>query len=321
MSRLHRSLLLTTAVCERGAALEQFKHIVFENGNVRAFNGLVHLQAPSDLDDQETFAVNFDRLATALRAVEGEDCEVRTNANHLVLKRGKLTVRVRKLGVDAGYRTALTAPPKKQRTSAAGFLDALRLVAPFVSEDASRPWSVAALMRGGWLYATNNLALVRHPIEDAGEELRIPGQAIPLLLALNDVTWYAKNGTQIMIGCKDGLLSFPEAGGDWPDVAAFFAQRPKRMPAAPDDLHDAAVIVQKFADRFVTLNDAALGSKVETIESEYELAISKGQGTYNARLFALVAEHATHIDFATFPKPVHFNAGAMQGLMTGVVTA
>jgi hypothetical protein len=319
MSQLHRSLLLTSMVCERGASLEQFRRIVFDDKTVRAFNGLVHLQAWSDLDYSGGFAVNFERLASALRAVEGDAFEVKVTDQFLVLKKGKLTVRVRRLPVDTSYQGAISAPAKRDRTKATGFLDALRAVAPFISDDASRPWSVSALMRGGWLYATNNLSLVRNPIEDAGEELRIPGQAVPLLLALEEIEWYAKDKTNIIIGCPDGLLSFPESSGEWPDVAAFFASRPKRLPKAAPDLHEAATTVEKFADRFVTLNDGSLKSNVETIESEYELTVSKGQGTYNARLFSLVAEHATHIDFGTYPKPVHFLAGEMQGLMTGVV--
>lgn len=319
MKTLHRSLSLTAMVCERGAALEQFKQIVFSEGRVRAFNGLVALQAPSGLDKAESFVVNFDRLALALRAVAGEEFEVVLKPEFLVLKRGKLTVRIRKLSAESNYHAAIAPPPKAQRVAATGFLQALSAVAPFVSDDASRPWSVAALLRGGYLWATNNLALVRYPLSmPEGTEIKIPGQAVPLLLELNEVTWYSRQGNSVVLACPDGGLSFPEANGDWPDVATFFKGRPKKLPKADPELHEAARTVAKFADRFVALKDGALASGVETIESEYEVEVKGGKGSYNAKLLALVAEHATAIDFSSFPKPVHFQAGEMQGLMIGV---
>ncbi len=317
-SLLHRSLQLTSMVCERGAALQQFKHIAFVDGVVRAFNGLVHLQAKSGLEHEEPFAVSFDRLAAALRAVQGEDFEVLLKPEFLVLKRGRLTVRVRKLSAEGTYHAAIKPPPRAERLAATGFLRALSAVAPFVSADASRPWSVSALARGNYLYATNNLALVRFPINDWGTEFKIPGQAVPLLTELKEIDWLSKQENSIVIGCGEALLSFPEASGDWPDLAPFFKGMPKKLPEVDPELLDAAKTTEKFADRFISLKDTSLESKVATIESEYEVELRNGKGMYNARLFSLVAEHATHIDFSTYPKPVFFRAEEMEGLMIGV---
>lgn len=325
MSILHRSLSLTSKVCERGSPLQQFRHITFEEGTVRAFNGLVHMQAPSALDHEEAFAVSFDRLATALRAVEGDEFEVKQKGEFLVLKKGRLTVRVRKLSTDGVYSAALKHPPKAQRTAAPGFQLALHACAPFVSADASRPWSVAALARGGYLYATNNLSLVRFPFEFP-EELKIPGPAVPLLTELSSVDWISKQGNLILVGCGEALLSFPEAAGEWPKVEDFFAPMPKKLPVADGLLLEAAKTTEKFADRFVSLTDSSIEGKVATIESEYEVDLPNGKGIYNARLFSLVASVASHIDFKTYPKPVFFRAtwhfgdeeGPLEGMMVGV---
>lgn len=318
MKDLHRSLSLTAMVCERGASLEQFKHIVFAEGSVRAFNGIVHLQAPSGLDEAEVFAVNYDRLAMALRALRDAEFTVAIKPDFLIFKRGKLTVRVRRLPAEAVYNHPLVAPPKAKRIPAGGLIAALSAVAPFVSSDASRPWSAAALLRGGYAWATNNLALVRQPFATPGEEIRIPGPVIPLLLELGAIDWYAKVGTTLVLGSGGSLLCFPTATPEWPDVESFFASRPKKIPKADPELVEAAKTVEKFSDRFVTLSDTSIEGKVATIESEYEVAAKNGKGSYNAQLFSLVAAHATHIDFSSYPKPVHFTAGEMQGLMIGV---
>lgn len=318
MTILHRSLELTSMVCERGSALQQFKHIVFNNGLVYAFNGLVHLQAKSGLEHEEPFAVNYDRLASALRSVQGDDFSVKLTGDFLVMKRGKLTVRVRRVSAEEIYFSPIKPPPRSERIAATGFLQALSAVSPFVSADASRPWSVSALIRGGYVWATNNLSLVRFPMPGWKQELRVPAQAIPLLLELKEVDWIAPIGGQLTVGCGEAMLSFPEASGDWPSLEPFFATMPKKLPEADEELADAAKTTEKFSERFVTLNDESIEGKLATIESEYQLDLKKGKGVYNAQLFSLVASHATHIDFSSYPKPVFFRAKEMEGVMIGV---
>lgn len=317
MSTLHRSLSLTSMVCEAGSSLEQFKHIVFNEGAVRAFNGLVHLQAPSGLDKDLHFAVSFDRLSVALRALAGEEFEVALKPEFLVLKKAPLTIRVRKLAAENMYQSEIKLPPKSERTPAEGFLDALRKVAPFVSADASRPWSISALLRANYIWATNNLALVRYPFK-AATSLCIPSQAVSLLLELKDVDWIASQEKQIVVGCGEAVLAFPQSASEWPDVMPFFNAMPKRLPKADPILTDAASTIEKFSERFVTLTDRSVETKLASLESEYEVNLPKGKGTYNARLFSLVAAHATNIDFGTYPKPVFFASGAMDGVMVGV---
>lgn len=311
------SLQLACKVCESGAALERFRHIVFSDGQVRAFNGLVSLQAPFDAGGEE-FAVNEDRLARALDACAGDELKITFNDKLLVFKQNKLTIRVRKLDATPVYNPRLTLPGKDARMDAKGVQEALRTVAPFISADASRPWSVSVLVKDGHAWATNNLSLVRSPVPDKSMALRIPSAAALLLLELPALDWIARDGNLIYVGCKRTALSFPEAAGEWPDTAKFFAGQPKQLPKLDDELQKAAKTVEKFADRFVTLNASSVETKTNTLESEYEVQVKKGTGTYSARLLSLILSHATHADFSSFPKPIFFAGEGLEGTAVGV---
>ena len=311
-----KALQTACLICESGAVLERYKHLVFDQDQVRVFNGIVSLQAPFSAG-AERFAVNEERLARALAACAGEGLIVSQTAEFLVFKRNKLTIRVRKLDADPVFNESIPMPKKAQRVPAKELLPALSLVAPFVSEDASRPWSVAALVKDGYVWATNNLALVRTPFA-ASSSFRIPLPALQVLLALESFDWIAHEEQRVVVGAGDMLIAFPESSGEWPDVSKFFATKPKRLDKLDAELLVAAKTIEKFADRFVTLSPEMMQGKTTTMESEYEVAVKKGAGTYSARLLSLVLSVATHGDFSTYPKPVFFAGDGIEGVAVGV---
>lgn len=311
-----KALQTACLICESGAVLERYKHLVFDDNQVRVFNGVVSLQAPFQAGAQR-FAVNEERLARALGACAGEGLVVTQTAEFLVFKRERLTIRVRKLDADPVFNEPIALPKKAARVRAAELLPALRKVAAFVSEDASRPWSVSALVRDGYVWATNNVALVRSPFASPAS-FRIPLPALEVLLALDSFDWIAHEEQRLVIGAGDTLIAFPESSCEWPDVDKFFAAKPKRLDKLDPELITAAKTIEKFADRFITLNPQSMEGKTSTMESEYEVSVKKGAGTYSARLLSLVLSVATHGDFSTYPKPVFFSGDGIEGVAVGV---
>lgn len=313
------NLSLACEVCERGAALEQFRHIVFDAGTMRAFNGIASFEAPSGLEKTESFAVNEHKLSTAVSACSfAESTKVRVLSDFLVLKADKLTIRVRKLDASAVFHARIVRPPVEARQAAGSLQTALRAVAPFVSSDASRPWSTSVLLKDKFAWATNNLSIARSPL-DVPFTATIPAAVVPLLCMLPKIDWFAEQDKLLMVGCSGQyVLSFPSSQGDWPDVKKFFAKFPKTLPDLDEDLLSAAKTVEKFADRFVTLNDTGIEGKSATIESEYEIAVKKGKGTYSARLLSLILTYATKADFSPYPEPIYFTGENIEGVATGV---
>lgn len=313
------ALRLACMVCESGAALERYRHITFEDNQVRAFNGIVSLQAPFALD-ADRFAVNEERLERALSACEGEGLTVSSTKEFLVFKKKPLTIRVRKIDSDTVFTERLSAPKVAERKDASSLQEALAKVSIFVSADASRPWSTAAFVSGDkFIYATNNLSLARSPCV-IPLACKIPSPAIPILLALPGIDWIARepDTSQICVGYKRTVLSFPEHEGDWPDVAAFFKDKPKKLPDLDEDLLNAAKTMEKFTDRFISLSDKSIEGKTATLESEYEVQVKKGRGTYSAKLLSLVLSVAQRGDFSTYPKPVFFEGEGIEGIAVGV---
>lgn len=316
------SLQLACLVCESGAVLERYRHIIFEDGTLRAFNGIVSFEANSDLDPSEHFAVNESKLAVALRACEGKGLKVSVNKEFLVFKQNKLTIRVRKIDPDAVFSARLVRPSRDARAAAGNLLEALKTVAPFVSSDASRPWSVAVLLRDNYAWSTNNLSIVRSPVSELFDA-RIPGAVVPLLCMLPAIDWLSVNKElqTITVGCKRSFVAFPSSQGEWPDVNKFFTGHPKKLPLLDEDLLDAAKTVEKFADRFVTLNDSSVEGKSATIESEYQVEVKKGKGTYSARLLSLILTYAKRADFSHYPSPIPFSGDELEGIAVGVAPA
>lgn len=310
-------LRVACSVCESGAVIERYKHIVFTEGTLRAFNGAVSVQAPSSLDESESFAVNEERLMQALSACAGEGVEVKVKPEHLVLKQGKLTVRVRKLDAAAVFHDPVLEPAKKARIKSPDFQEALRAVAPFMSSDASRPWTTSILFKDGFAWATNNLALVRYPLATP-IECCIPAAAVPVLESLPSIDWVAAEKERIVVASGTVRIATPAASAPWPEtIASYFAKAPKKLPLLPPDLLEAAKVVEKFAERFVSLKPEKVEGKLATIESEYEIEVKDGKGAYPAKLLLLILNHATHADFSTYPAPIFFAGEKLRGVAVG----
>lgn len=314
------TLKAACSICESGSALANYKHLVFEAGRLHAFNGVVQVQAPTDFSEKETFAVNEERLLQALSACEGEDAKVTLKDEFLVLKRGKLTVRVRKLPADNLFRSSIPTPPVKRREKIEGLQEALREVVPFMSTDASRPWTTSVLLKDRYAWATNNLSLVRFPLA-SDIHCILPAPALEILCALEPLDWIALEEGKIVVGSGKLLISFPSSSAAWPEsIAGFFAKAPKKLPKLDAELREATQMVEKFAERFVSLRPEKVEGKLATIESEYEIEVPKGKGTYPAKLLLLILQHATHADFSTYPEPIFFAGDKLRGVAVGAKT-
>jgi hypothetical protein len=310
-------LLTACAICERNGIVGALRNVRFEGGRIQAFNGLLQYQAPSTIDAAESFMVSHERLATALRAC-GDEVSIDSTKDFLRLKHGPFKVRVRKLAQEESGLPRISIPKSAQQQKAGDLLQALRRVQPFISTDASRAWSVAALVKDGYVWATNNLALVRTPVE-MKTTMKIPSTAVDFLCSLPSLDyWHVDEHSNLIFVSGKQLIRCPQASADWPDVEAFLKKMPKKMPEIPAPMREAAQTVGRFADRHVGLDSSKVESKTQSMETEYEIDFEKSAGVYNAKLLALILEHATHADFSFYPEPIFFRGEALEGTAVGV---
>lgn len=313
-------LIRACELCEHGSASAALRQIVFSDGRVTAFNGILQYQALSGLEKEEKFAVTEQRLAVALRSCS-EGVQLSATKEFLKLKNGPLTVKVRKVTENVAEHERIALPKTAAHQSAKELGLALRQVKPFVSTDASRPWSVSVLIKDGYAWATNNLALVRVPVDTGLPVMKIPAPTVDFLCSLPELGVYDldANGRLTFSTVDKALLRSPQAVADWPDVSKFFSKMPKDLPPLPAELSDAARTVSKLSDRFVSLAKNQIESKHDAIESEYEVDFSKGKGKYSARLLNLILENATHADFSFFPEPIFFKGEhGLEGTAVGM---
>lgn len=317
-------LLKACEVCERGASIAKLRQVGFRDSRLHAFNGIYQYQAPSGLPPEEEFAVSEERLISALRScAEGTVASV--TKEFLRLKNGPLTVRVRKVQTPIDYdRIAIAKSAANQRTSDFGLLDALKAVRPFISDDASRPWSMSVLLRDGHAWATNNLALVRSPLPLPSmlEGVKLPAAAVHFLCDFEELGHYdLDDRSRVIVTLGKALVRFPQSQPEWPDVARFFEKMPAQIAEVPDELRAATDQVRKFTDHFVSLSAEQVSSKTEALESEYEIEFKQGAGLFNAKLLSLILSVATHADFSFYPAPIFFKGSRIEGTAAGIAPA
>ncbi len=314
-------LIRACGVCERNAIVGALQNVLFENGRIHAFSGSFWYQAPSPLEDKsDTFSVNATKLSSALRACS-DKAMLSTTKDFLVVKNGPFTVRVKKIipeGSPGPLAERLALPPEAKNTPATGLLEAMRRVAPFISTDASRPWSVALLIDSGYAWATNNLAIARSPVALKWKATSIPAPVADFLTELPSLDHYHIDKQRITISSGKSLIRFPCSATGWPDMQKFFEKFPKKIPAVPKEMKEAAAQVERFADRYIDLSAKALSSKTDATDTDYELEVKGNKGKFSAGLLSLILAHATHIDFSRYPLPIFFKGESIEGTAIGL---
>lgn len=321
VDELLKHLELAASVCAERSHVEQLRNIAFKAGRMQAFNGVVRFQSPTSFAKEEDFAVSGAKLSAALAALPSyEDVMVTSNDKHLRLKKGPLSVRVRKLEPESAEFFS-RVKMSREAVPVLDLLERMRAVRDFMSEDASRLWSVSVLLRGGYLWATNNLSLVRSKVAlDLGKDVLFPAPAVKLICELESAERIEldSNG-QITINCGKAIFCFPMHAGEWPDVSSFFDELDAAaLPEIPQELLTGSKVAEKFSERFTSLRARKIESKGDLAEVEYEVEGASGKGIYNARLLTLILSHATHADFSRYPKPIYFRNDLIEGAAVGM---
>jgi hypothetical protein len=151
------------------------------------------------------------------------------------------------------------------------------------------------------------------------EGIKIPVPAMDFLCALPKLDYYHLDDQKRVILTSDkALIRFPQSQPDWPDVARFLVDMPKKLPEVPAEFKAAASQIERLSDRFMSMSALKIEAKTESLESEYEVEFAKGKGTYSARLLALILSIATHADFSFFPQPIFFKGVGIEGTAVGI---
>lgn len=296
----------------------ELKHFIIKDGYVRAFNGVLALSSPIDLD--LACAPVAQRMIKAIQGCSDVVALALTDTGRLRVQSGPFKVFVPCVDVDQ-YPDI---KPTGEMVTVPGvqLYEAVQALSPFVGDDASRPWTNGILFHGMSAFATNNVCLAQHwlgvpmprtinvPMAAITEVLRVGQPPNAMQVDDNSVTFHYPDGRWI----RSSLYET-----SWPEVEQILAAPCDPQPI-PEGFFDALEAIKPFLeqDGLVYLGE----DNIRTMDTEldgtiYEVPGLQVRGVYLHRMLKLLGEVATHADFTLYPAPVMFRGGNLRGAIIG----
>lgn len=301
------------------------KHFRIHDGRIQSYNGNLNLSAPIACDlSVQPLAATF---VHAISLCENTVSMHQTKNGQLVVKSGTF-----KAYIHTSEELFPEIEEKGELIDVVNLLDAIKILAPVISEDASRPWSRGVLFTGNSAFVTNNVMLVEHwlkypvrmpfglPAMAVNELLRINEEPEGIEINPNRVTFYFEGGRQL----SSNLLHI----NAWPDVRILLET--STAPASNlydinDTLFDALRKLRPFTKDYrpVWLK----GNRISTSESPEEGAhlefidCEGMQGSWSLDQLMKLEGLAHRIGWDMSPHPCPFFGDVIRGIIVGMVSA
>jgi hypothetical protein len=297
--------------------VQALTHFRIADGLIKGYNGCLALCSPINLElEISPRAIQFSK---AIQACQDTIQLNMTPAGRLSVKSGPF-----KVFVDCLEEPFPAVEPAGEMLELdGGFLKCLRTLNPFISEDASRPWSRGVLFRGPSAYATNNVVAVEYwlghsfPVEvnipkpAVQELLRIGVEPIKLQVCENSVTFHYTSGRWLRTQTYDLK---------WPDVGRIL-NKPSTCTPLPEGFFPALESLTPFVEEtgqiYFTGNKMTT-TPVEGAGATVEVEGIPASGVFHHKQLQLLSGIATKIDFSKYPAPSPFFGEALRGAIAGM---
>lgn len=310
-------------------------HFAIHQGRIYGYNGRILISAPcKELKDFASCTVPAALLLAAIDACTGNPV-LATAANQDGVPRVTVT--------DAGsdFKAVLPAgdianfpvpvPPAKAKKIKDPLLPVLRLLQPFIGEDASRLWCASIKFQGAVAIATNNVALAvaglpqgmplttcALPVFAVEELLRMGLEPTGIVFEGDDkhALWFLLPG---QVWVRTSLVA-----DQWPDAMAILRathQGATMRPVDPNLAKAVAQCVPFCPDRHVPAI-VFDGDQVRTQDGASTARVggfdALAHGTYHATPLQLVLAVATAADWTKAPRVPWDGADGLQGVLVGL---
>lgn len=298
-------------------------HFQVKDGTITGSNGRISICAKLPELAGFEFTVPAERFLKAVDACKGEPNLKLTEGGKLSISKGSFRAL---LPIEA-----VSAFPCPTGPVGIGFaqnqplLAALSRLAPFVSEDASRPWSCGILIRGGFAYATNNVTVARIPIPlfEEFDNIVLPTSAVDELLRIGQephTVW--REPSSVVFGLNGAWLQTQLVDNAWPGVEKLFKDNRENCKELDKELVDAVKQVVPFCPDSKLPIIMFTEEGVATMEGNFSAKVGLGglpAAVYNATPLLKVLSAATHFDPGFYPDNApFFGGGGLEGYIVGV---
>jgi hypothetical protein len=300
----------------------ELTHFRITGGRVTGYNGVMALSAPIATDlEASPKALLFYR---AIEACEGPVSLSLTEANRLVVKSGRMRAAVPCIEQEGYFAT----PQGDRFPVLPGFRGYLETVAPFIGEDASRPWSLGVMFLGPFLYATNNVCVIQHWTGVDMPPVHIPKFAVDQLLrSPEDPSEMQTDGKSLTFHFADGRWLRTQLYDEgWPAelITGILDRTSPNAEPVPELLFDSVERLYPFLEgkaSQVFLNEGSLSSDADSNGADaisFEVPGLAGGPSFSIHQLRLLNGVATKIDFSTYPGPCTFYGDRLRGVVLGM---
>lgn len=298
--------------------LPAMTHFRIENGHVRSYNGSMALSSPLKFDiDCNPRA---DQLVRAISQCTETVTLHMTSSGRLAVRSGAF-----RAYVDCIEGETPHVVPEGQIINFDGelLLDAIKVISPFIGEDASRPWTNGLLLRGESAFATNNVCLVEYWLGTSVPfVINIPRTAIKEILRVGEAPSHAQltDNSITFHYSDDRWIRTQLYETTWPDLAKILDRPSKPMPI-DERIFEGIEMLKGVggADAKVFIKDGLMRTELNDQEgATYEIAGLNATGCYSIAMLAKLKGVVKTIDLSSYPEPCCFFGDRIRGVIVGM---
>lgn len=295
----------------------ELTHFKISDGMIKGFNGNITLCCPIDLDLEVNPKANS--LIKAIKCCKDAVSLYKTGTGRLAVKSGKFKAFID--CIDTAYPDIPLDGVMVELEEP--LLPTLKTLFPFISEDASHPWSRGILFKDKSAFVTNNIIFIEKWLGcQFPHEINIPHMAIKELIRIKE------EPERLQIAKNSATFHF--AGGKWlrttlyvkkwPDVSPLFDVDANLIPF-PEEFFSSVDELKSFISPtdsiYFTENTLSTSIEIEEGASmEVEGVPEIPDGAFHVKHLQMLEKVATAIDFSLFPK-CYFSGDRLRGIIVG----
>lgn len=309
-------------------------HFHLKGGEIHAANGAMSASCP--VDELLEHVVPADELTKAM-SILGKEAQYLWGEEELLVKKGRRKITIRLLKPETIH---LQEPVERKIEVPQDFIQRMKLIRPFLSDDASKPWALTA-----WLHqvqnklvwtATNNMSVVEVDMTLASAisyelldiDCQIPNFALDFLIQRGEGLKY--------IGVTEKKVTFFFHDGSKMTTQLFVQKMPEQVSTilhGVDDNGEGFTLTPEWREAYNSIiqlspDEIVMGAtsmiarrRQATMEIEVETPVPQDDAYktsyWSPKFLTPVVGIADIIDFASYPKPAKFYGVGIRGLTVG----